>query len=277
MELVYTRLQCGRKVRRGLLYHLRWASRCRRLRSSPVQPARRPGRPPRGKRRCHEPRAGVAGRVFSGCGPVPRVGKSRARTPYVAGSQLDIVEKRQARDHGTRVRYWADTGISLGRPVRLTGLLAEPGDVLPRARPDHRHPRRAGLLRPPKRPSSTTAVSPEFTDYGHRSPGQPMSGAFRAVAPHRDGCPLDAKGHDTDRCQSASVVDVACGVGTGCEPRPSASVNIIAAPKGWHPRRRFRAGAAQGLPSPTGAHAAAQRSAPTRSRRTTSWPGSPPW
>ena len=179
---------------------------------------------------------------------VPRRAGSRARLhPYVAGSQLDIVGNVKAGTPARGSGIGPTTRSSKGRRVRPDGLVARARQTASRARPDHRHPRRAGLLRP-KSLLSTTAVSPSSATTWPSIPWSPMSGAFRAAAFHRDGAVLDAKGHMTPTDAERGVGRHCAAVGTWLRDQRPSFVNIIATPKGGTHRRRF---GEQALPSPS--------------------------
>ncbi|HQH08917.1 MAG TPA: ATP-binding protein, partial [Phycicoccus sp.] len=156
-------------------------------------------------------------------------------TPYIAGSQLEIIGSVRRGVSGTRVRYWADRQIFLRNAgFDLDGLIA-------RARQTSFLVPGLTLVVRDERSEEVTeeifvhdggiseyceflAIDPPVTDVW-RLQG---SGTFTETVPV-----LDAKGHmsptDVEReCQ----VDIALRWGTGYDTLIRSFVNIIATPKG---------------------------------------------
>ncbi len=156
-------------------------------------------------------------------------------TPYVAGSQLDIIGTVRRGLSGTRVRYWADPQIFLrDATFDLEGLIArarQTSFLVPGLTLVIRDERAA-------EPTEETfvhdggiaefceflAVDPPVTDVW-RLQG---SGTFTETVPV-----LDAKGHMTPtEVERECGVDIALRWGTGYETLLRSFVNIIATPKG---------------------------------------------
>ena len=156
-------------------------------------------------------------------------------TPYVAGSQLEIIGKVRRGVSGTRVRYWADHQIfikdasfdldSLVARARQTSFLV-PGlaITLRDERGEEVHEETflhdGGI----SEFCDYLAVDPPITDVW-RLQG---AGSFTETVPV-----LDSKGHMTPtEVERECIVDIALRWGTGYETKTQSFVNIIATPKG---------------------------------------------
>jgi DNA gyrase subunit B len=190
--------------------------------------------------------------------PAPRAPRipSTPSPPTSTGSELDIVGNPAEGVTGTRVRYWADRQIFLkDARVRPRGLLARarqtsflvPGltIVIRDERGDEVH--RGGL-------PSTTAASPSSASTSLPTRRHRRSGAFRAAAPSPRPCRCSTpRPHEPDRGRARVRRRHCAAVGDRLRHQGSSLRQHHRHAQGWHPRRRFRAGPAQGLPPPTGA------------------------
>ncbi len=235
VELVYTRLHAGGKFGGGSYtasggLHGVGASVVNALSSRlDVQVDRG------GKTYAMSFRRGEPGVFSDVAGAQGRKDPEHAFTPYVAGSQLDIVGNVRRGITGTRVRYWADHQIFLkDAQFDLTGLLA-------RARQTSFLVPGLTIVIRDERGSEATEETfvhdggiSEFCDYlAIDSPVTDVwrlqgSGTFTETVPV-----LDAKGHMTPTdVERECGVDIALRWGTGFETRALSFVNIIATPKG---------------------------------------------
>ncbi|GAB77612.1 DNA topoisomerase IV subunit B [Austwickia chelonae] len=169
-------------------------------------------------------------------------GVSSAFSPFVEGSELQIVGKARRGVTGSRVRYWADRQIFLTEAafsyeelvarVRQTSFLV-PGLKLT-VRDERGLPGTPGEEGPHEEVFRHDGGISEFCDF--LAPDTPVTGVWRLQGSghFQERVPvLDDKGHMTPKdVQRECQVDVALRWGTGYAARSESFVNIIHTHKG---------------------------------------------
>ncbi|WP_084126656.1 type IIA DNA topoisomerase subunit B [Demequina sp. NBRC 110054] len=175
-------------------------------------------------------------------GPTPQA----EFTPFVTGSELNVVGKVAKARTGTRTRYWADRQIfnksasfsyeDLLTRARQTAFLVPGLQLVVR---DERNP-----LEPTEETFKFDGGAKDFVDYVAPDAAVTATWELRGEATYKETVPvLKANGHlVSEEVERNCVVDVALRWGKGYESEVRSFVNIISTPKGGTHQSGFEQG-----------------------------------
>ncbi|WP_062202139.1 DNA gyrase/topoisomerase IV subunit B [Demequina salsinemoris] len=172
-------------------------------------------------------------------------------TPFVTGSELNVVGKVAKARTGTRTRYWADRQIfnksasfsyeDLITRARQTAFLVPGLEIVVR---DERNP-----LEPTEETFRFEGGAKDFVDFVAPDAAVTATWELRGEATYTETVPvLKANGHlVSEEVERTCVVDVALRWGKGYDSEVRSFVNIISTPKGGTHQAGFEQGLVKAL------------------------------